>query len=516
MCRSAMIITVLSLCILPTTRTLTGSDAAANEKAGIPTISVTELAITNKTLKLSYKITNASEQDIWLLTGFEEYGASAELFMDKDGRTLLLRRRFDVSFFGGGTIVYGRYLVMRPGESQTESITCAVPICPEYGFTLGQPRQVRGLVHATRLAIEIGYYASDLPEKIRHTLEETDRIGKKPKSDDDRTRYFYFRGSLYFNALNEVLRQRDEEILLPYTHQWFKGEQVLRTVVEDVRIPYEEKDEHRRSRRNSLDIPACTRVEIRYRPSLLEYFFPYAGQRSLLNHQERQSLQSENTIVVQDREDLTTFVSNINKHVPTSGIVRGRTAAQVVCYHDNEHRTSFGIYNGHSIVTGFRDRFTYNYGFVNTALKTLTPQIEPFELRIQCAANLRNLWNRLRLYYRVSDKVGMFYPAPSEWCDTIMRAYESIGMLDKFIKSPHKCPSAGEGKNHYAMNPNCKRNSPPDTVLLFETKAGWNQHGGPELFTFDNHDPKGGCVLLNDGSVRFIRTAEELGQLRWK
>jgi hypothetical protein len=29
-------------------------------------------------------------------------------------------------------------------------------------------------------------------------------------------------------------------------------------------------------------------------------------------------------------------------------------------------------------------------------------------------------------------------------------------------------------------------------VLLFETKAGWNQHGGPELFTFDNHDPKGG------------------------
>jgi hypothetical protein len=53
-------------------------------------------------------------------------------------------------------------------------------------------------------------------------------------------------------------------------------------------------------------------------------------------------------------------------------------------------------------------------------------------------------------------------------------------------------------------------------VLLFETKAGWNQHGGPELFTFDNHDPKGGCVLLNDGTVKFIRTKEELHQLRWK
>lgn len=51
----------------------------------------------------------------------------------------------------------------------------------------------------------------------------------------------------------------------------------------------------------------------------------------------------------------------------------------------------------------------------------------------------------------------------------------------------------------------------------FETKAGWNQHGGSEeLFTFDNHDPKGGCVLLNDGTVKFIRTAEELRLLRWK
>ena len=49
-----------------------------------------------------------------------------------------------------------------------------------------------------------------------------------------------------------------------------------------------------------------------------------------------------------------------------------------------------------------------------------------------------------------------------------------------------------------------------------ELKAGWNQHGGPELFTFDNHDPRGGCVLLNDGTVKFIRTEEELKQLRWK
>ena len=79
-----------------------------------------------------------------------------------------------------------------------------------------------------------------------------------------------------------------------------------------------------------------------------------------------------------------------------------------------------------------------------------------------------------------------------------------------------QCPAAGEGKCHYAANPNCILDSPADTVFLFETKAGWNQHGGAELFTFDHHDPKGGCVLLNDGTAKFIRTREELQQLRWK
>ena len=45
------------------------------------------------------------------------------------------------------------------------------------------------------------------------------------------------------------------------------------------------------------------------------------------------------------------------------------------------------------------------------------------------------------------------------------------------------------------MNPACKPDSSFDTVLLFETRPGWNQHGGRELFTFDNHNPKGGLVL---------------------
>ena len=145
------------------------------------------------------------------------------------------------------------------------------------------------------------------------------------------------------------------------------------------------------------------------------------------------------------------------------------------------------------------------------SLNILTPQIQPFDLRMKCADKLRALKIRLDSLYRSKKK----YPA-SKWCEATVRGAVAQGFGKPYIMEHFKCPSADDGKCHYAMNINCKPNSPPDTVLLFETKAGWNQHGGPELFTFDNHDPKGGCVLLNNGTVKFIRTTEELHQLRWK
>lgn len=73
-----------------------------------------------------------------------------------------------------------------------------------------------------------------------------------------------------------------------------------------------------------------------------------------------------------------------------------------------------------------------------------------------------------------------------------------------------------QGACEYAMNPDCGPDSPADTVLLFETHAGWNRHGGPELFTTENYNPPGGLVLFNDGTVKFVRSQEELKQFRWK
>jgi len=417
---------------------------------------------------------------------------------------------------------------LRAGQTLTESVKRSLPFHPQYGYGDGPRRQARGLEYATRMAIEIGYYTDNLPERIRSVLEKADKI-YTAKSDDDRKIKYYFRNSLYYNKISEILRQRDEEVLIPYTHQWFKGEQFVRKVAEDVRIPYEEIEDQL-IWPYTPDIPTCTRVVIQFLPSMLEYFFPFTAQQSLFSREEIDFLQSEKTIDSNDMEVLKLFVNDINKGVPIDGIVRERSVAQVSCYREYKLMVSFPIYNDDSVVIDRRYRFVCPITL--PGLRRLIPKIQPFELRVNCTSNLRNLWHRLLLNYKSektspplrvnsSGKIEMSYPDPTDWCDALVRACRTIKMQDQNIIGPHICPGTGEDKRHlarnyYAMNSNCKPDSPADMVLLFETKTGWNQHGGPVLFTFDNHAPKGGCVLLNDGTVKFIRTKEELQQLRWK
>ena len=64
------------------------------------------------------------------------------------------------------------------------------------------------------------------------------------------------------------------------------------------------------------------------------------------------------------------------------------------------------------------------------------------------------------------------------------------------------------------MNPDREPNSSDDMVLLFETEDGWNQFGGPELLTFENHGSKGCNVLFNDGHKEFIKPSQ-VSKLKW-
>ncbi len=103
-------------------------------------------------------------------------------------------------------------------------------------------------------------------------------------------------------------------------------------------------------------------------------------------------------------------------------------------------------------------------------------------------------------------------PSPQNWCD----ALTSDGHITKRnLICPGIRRKGNNGLCNYAINPDCKPDSPNDVVFLFETKGGWNQYGGPELISFDNHVRKGANVMFNDGRVEFIKP-NEVGKLKWK
>jgi len=140
------------------------------------------------------------------------------------------------------------------------------------------------------------------------------------------------------------------------------------------------------------------------------------------------------------------------------------------------------------------------------------------------------------------------YPTPNKWCDLLVeyagvpegtfhafasgdpQGYVTLDPNDRTIY-PVKVELVKEyndieGKHwyeyfirwsHYAINPNANLNSSPATVLLFETKGGWNQFGESDILSTDNHQSQGrrGCtVLFNDGSVKFIRP-KDIDKLNW-
>jgi hypothetical protein len=528
--RQIIITAVLSFCILLSN----GAQAKSEDNTNVPTISLTKLDINNNSLNLVYEIRNDSEDDVWIIAGWckssdSTFGMGAGARIAEDGYTLTIGARFKGTTPGiGFQPVYGRFVRLRPGEGQSESIFMKLPAYPaSQSGHVGQQEQ--GIKHATRLAIELGYYRGNLPERIHTTLKPHENVFPEDPSNTPSS-------PNGFSGLNERINSREDELLIyEDISPEFKSEeeQVIRTVIKNLSIPYDEKGYYT-TKIKPPGLASYEKVEIQYKPSMLEYFFPYESQQRLLSPDEIEYFQSDTTIVLNDKQDIHTVAiyiprtSYISKARASTTVFRGipvryRSHAEVVCYSKGKPFLSFSICNDDKIVIDGK----YVIWFEGLpSLMKLTPQIQAIDLRMRCAKNLKNQWYRLRFHnlleaLRQNDlsiRNKKLYPRPSKWCNDILRPFPAFGInaAGRLDSKPHICPSAGYGKNHYAMNPNCKPDSPSDFVLLFETKAGWNQHGGPELFTFDNHDPKGGCVLLNDGTVKFIRTPEELQQLPWK
>jgi len=103
------------------------------------------------------------------------------------------------------------------------------------------------------------------------------------------------------------------------------------------------------------------------------------------------------------------------------------------------------------------------------------------------------------------------FPGSSQWCDLLIEHTE-------VSPSIFRCKGAHKGPCNYAINKNLENfdtgNAPPDMVVLFETYPGWNQAGGPEILTTENHNGEGCNVLFLDNHVEFVKT-EDLDKLKW-
>jgi beta-lactamase superfamily II metal-dependent hydrolase len=266
------------------------------------------------------------------------------------------------------------------------------------------------------------------------------------------------------------------------------------------------------------DISRCTRIEIRWSEPVLETAYPVAGNHKSLNTAEAAYLESLRPAVLEDPTRIHALADSI-RSAQYRGVRRGFPAmkpfAHVAGYRDGKLQESFTMYG--SLLIHQERQFEherYFSGLWGLTPNEKTPELQPFILRVDCAEKASQLgWY---FWGRSLDKKE--YPDAARWCDAITQDDLSAGRLTtkEEVASQFRCPAAGEGRCHYALNPNCRWKSAEDVVLLFETKAGWNQHGGPELFTIDHHDPRGGCVVLNNTSVQFIRSEQGLRQLRWK
>ena len=270
------------------------------------------------------------------------------------------------------------------------------------------------------------------------------------------------------------------------------------------------------------DLSKCTRLEVIFSMPI-EHFTPHLGDDYLgsdfLNDEQMEYLETTKKYIIDDKNDIRQIADAVNtgtfKAGGTEGVVHSLYlyGNKVIGFRNDKRIATINLYQSNFILDENNQRFNYDSSLPSLLLFVPEKNIKIYMRRQFCAGKLiliREIF------------IGIFrrpktYPIPAQWCDIAIRNMIGNNEISEMQTSElFKCPCAGEGKCHYAMNPNCKMDSPPDMVLLFETMAGWNQHGGPELFTFDNHEPKGGCVLLNDGTVKFIRTEEELNALRWK
>jgi len=183
-------------------------------------------------------------------------------------------------------------------------------------------------------------------------------------------------------------------------------------------------------------------------------------------------------------------------------------------------------------------------------------RLTPANSRIMCAFYLRGLGRDIEEF---AEQHEGKLPSENNWCDLLITEADSPASYFCCRMSKAKV-----GESSYALNKNVAgmklSEIPDDVVLLFETNLGrtesdrdtplssrasyellhfyweqrelyrgrqekgtqekvykdrWNQVGGPEILTTENHNNRGVNILFADGHAEFVQT-KDLSNLRWK
>jgi len=127
---------------------------------------------------------------------------------------------------------------------------------------------------------------------------------------------------------------------------------------------------------------------------------------------------------------------------------------------------------------------------------------------INCTNNAKMLGLAVRMY--ALDNKDKF-PTATNWCDLIL--------TDAGSPTTFQCPADSQTRCAFAFNRNldglADGDAPPDTVLLFESAAGWNGTGGPEAVGRHKHSRSTVTVVFADGSVLQVPRSQ-LDSSRWR
>ena len=127
---------------------------------------------------------------------------------------------------------------------------------------------------------------------------------------------------------------------------------------------------------------------------------------------------------------------------------------------------------------------------------------------INCINKEKELALAIRIYS--GNNTNRFPPAAT-WCDAIQSAEVAPNVFkDPAVNSGSRCDYAFNA----AIGGLDESKVAPDTVMLFESDAGWDASGGPELMRARHQRGRIYVVTYADGSVQEIR-ASEIGSLRW-